>query len=95
MSLRQQNRRKRQVRQQIEITQAAAHQINAVAGEILRLQRRAWWGRVAWGIVAVQGVLLLPALVLFSSVSAACGGPLRGLQMTYWFTLAAIQDLFR
>ena len=95
MSQRQQTRRKRQVREQIQITQAAAHQINAVAAEILRLERRAWWGRIAWGLVAVQGVLLLPAFVLFASVAAACGGPLRGLQMTYWFTLAAIQDLFR
>jgi hypothetical protein len=95
MTARQQTRRRRQVREQIEITHAAANQIQAVAGEIMRLQRRAAWGRVAWAIVAIQGLVLLPATVLFASVSAAYGGPIRGFQMVYFFTLAALQDLFR
>lgn len=95
MAHRQQTRRQRQVRSQIEITQAAARNIQAVAAQILRLQSRAWWGRVAWCVVGVQAVLLFPAVVAFASLCRATGGPIAAAQIVHWFVLETLQDLAR
>lgn len=92
---RHQTRRQRQLRSQIEITQAAARNIQAVADKILRLQRRAWWGTVAWCLVAVQAVLLFPAVVAFGSLCRTFGGPLVALQAIHWFVLETLKDLAR
>lgn len=95
MSQRHHTRRQRQVRSQIEITQAAARNIQAVANKILRLQRRAWWGRVAWGLVAAQAVLLFPAVVAFASLCHAAGGPVAAVQIVHWFVLETLKDFAR
>ena len=83
-------RRQRQVREQITIANAVADELRGAAQVVLSLRRRARWATVAWGIVGVQSVLLIPSLIMFARLWRACGGPFRAVATVHWFVLNAV-----
>lgn len=88
-------RRNRALQARIDTARAAAAGLAYATVEIRRLRSAAWWGRVAWGVVALQAVLLFPAAVAFASLCAAAGGPLIALQTVHWFVVETLKGFAR
>ena len=86
-------RRHRALQQRIDTAQAAAAGLAYATVEIRRLRRLAWWGRVAWAVVAIQALLLFPAVVAFCSLVVTCGGVLEAVQSVHWFVIETLRGI--
>jgi hypothetical protein len=89
------NRRRGSLQRQLNEAQAVGQAIGSTVRTIVALRRRLRWARLAWALVAVETVLLVPSAVAFASLCHATGGPLEAVRIVHWFVVESLTDFLQ